>query len=114
MALCIERDTYQLVSERLVFTYQPDGLPRGLITAVEDTDGLVLEHVVVFPGAPAGTLLRLVRIGLKHCAEFGFRSVRFGMPDAFPLASGLGRLATRLGFEVYLREDGWTWWVRWR
>ena len=102
-----------LVTNRVVWTYQPDGWPRGLITGAENEKGFFIEHVVVFPGAPRGTLAAMVRAGLAEAWTRGYRSLGFYLPDAFPLRLRLDHLAQRLGFEPYARDMGEVFYILW-
>lgn len=91
---------WHIVTERCVFTYQPDGWPVGMYTGfVNEAVGFVLEHVVVFPSAPRGTLLRMLRAALDEARDYSY--VTFHIPGRFPLRDGLVAVGRRLGFVEY-------------
>lgn len=114
MSLLIERPTYHLVTDRIVFTsLDPDtGWPQGVLTGyqAEGEVRFVLEHVIAYrPGA----MLPMLRDALQHARDYGFRCISFSIPDAFPPVARLAKVAHRLGFTVFDQREGWTSWVRW-
>ena len=103
-----------IVTNRIVYTYQLDGWPAGVLTAYEDGEGVVLEHVIAFPGVPRGTLAAMLEAGLEEAWARGYQYVTFMLPHAFPLTPVLRRLGERLGFTPYAGSESVTWYVRWR
>lgn len=104
------RPRTHLVSDRLVFTYQPDGWPAGVLTGyVNQAPAFILEHVVVFPGQPQATLRTLLTLGLEEAWHRQYQYVAFFMPADHPRHRGLTTLATRLGFV----EATAGWWRIW-
>lgn len=97
-----------VVGDRMVFTYQPAGWPTGCLTGYLNRAGaFVLEHVVAFPGAPAGTLMAMLKACLAEAWEREYPHVRIYIPADHPQHQGLTALATRCGFSEYATG----WWV---
>lgn len=91
--------TAYVAEGRLVYTYQPDGWPHGVLTGyVNEAGGFVLEHVVAFRPR---TVLPLVRAGLAYAWERGWAFVIFHVPGRHPQRSGLCAVGRRLGFVEY-------------
>jgi len=89
-----------VVRDRIVATWEPGRWPSGLLTGRDDqAGGFALEHVVVFPGAPATALMDMLRDGLAEAWEQGFKYVTWHVPHAFPLSIALAEVGRRLGFE---------------
>ena len=100
-----------LVSGRVVFTYQPEGWPVGVLTGyVNQSNGFILEHVIAFPGAPKLTLVKMVREGLAEAWAREYQYVAFHVPADHPNHAGLTTLGKRCGFHEYAT----TWWCRHR
>lgn len=103
-----------VVSGRVVFTYAPDW-PAGLVTGYPGLDGAFhIEHVCVFPGAPASTLLRMARLGVAEAWQQGYERLVYGLPRDFALAGRLARLGVRLGFVEYARDQRHVFYVKYR
>ena len=103
-----------IVTNRVVWTYQADNWPLGVITGYENEHGFFIEHVIVFPHVPRGTLLRMLRAGMAEAWDRGYCAIRFCLPEEFPLTFQLTSLARRLGFEPYIETMGMTFYIRWR
>lgn len=104
----------QLDRNCLVWTYAPEGTAIGLITGreQEDGDGLLIEHIVLFPYAPPGQLLRMLHAGVKTAWDSGYLYLQLLIPQGAP--SEFFTLARRMGFEAYEWDDTATWFVRYR
>ena len=100
-----------VVENRLVLTYGSPW-PHGVLTGYVDGTTFRVEHVIVLPGSPAGTLVRMLRAGLDEAWRRGYASVALHLPHAFPLTPALTQLARRLGFDWYTRDGFATYWVR--
>ena len=97
-----------LVSNRMVFTWEPEGWPLGVMTGyLNRANGFVLEHVIAFPGTPKLTLVRMVRAGLQEAWRRDYPYVVFHVPADHPQHAGLTALGTRCGFHEYAT----TFWV---
>ena len=99
----------RLVTDRHVFTYEPNGWPAGVITGYRSGDGFALEHVIAFE---RGQLPALIRAGLEEVQAQGWGFLTFHLPLQFRLAPALGRLAKRMGFVVYAEDAEATYYVR--
>lgn len=107
--------TVHIATGRTVMTYEPEGLPVGLITGQEDgAGGFAIEHVCVFPGAPSTTLLRMVRHGLDEAWGRGYQHVTFCLPREHRLTTGLAILGARLGFSQYAADQRYRYFVLYR
>ena len=102
-----------VVEDRLVFTYAPDNVALGLLTGYGCGTMFVLEHVVVFPNAPAMTLWPLVDAGLTE-AWARYASVVFCLPKTWTLTPSLRVLGEQLGFVAYAEDEELTWYVAWK
>jgi hypothetical protein len=99
---------------QLVFTYKdpdPPYWPLGVLTGYERDDGWQLEHVIVFPQAPFGTLLPMLRAGLAEAWHRRYAYVLLTIPHALPTASGLKACAKRVGGLEYAVTPEWSHWV---
>jgi hypothetical protein len=93
------------VDERLVLTLSIDERPAGLLVAYEYQGGMVLEHVVLFPGAPVSALRPLLEAGLEDANTREAKHVRIF--QANDLDPRLRKLAASYGFTPYeTAEDG--------
>jgi hypothetical protein len=91
------------VDHRIVFTYQPERWPEGVLTGYVDLQGgFVLEHVIAFKPR---VLVPMLEEGIDEARRRGYRYLLFGMPHDFPLAKRLTKLATRFGFERYAEDE---------
>lgn len=106
----LAKEILHIVADRMVFTYQPNGgWPAGLLTGyVNQHSGFILEHIVAFPGAPAGTLRGLLETCLREGKNREYTYVRLDIPAAHPRQKGLTALARRFQF----REEIAGTWVR--
>lgn len=99
-------------TDRFVTTFSVDGWPVGILTGCErDWNTFYLEHVVVFPDSPRGTLVKMLRAGVEEAWAKRFACIVFCLPDGFPLKRGLEVAGKRLGFEAYTHEEGATWYA---
>ena len=90
------------VADRMVWTYQPDGWPRGMLTGyLNQAGGFVLEHVVAFPGGTAQTLVKMLRIGMEEAWTREYPYIVIFIPADHPDHPGLTALAKRCGFKEY-------------
>lgn len=104
-----------VVTGRIVFTYQPQGWPLGVLTGHPDgAGGFALEHVIVLPGAPVTTLLRMLHAGLEEAWRRHFDYVTFFLPHDLPIREPLEQVGTRMGFRVYETTNEADWYVRYR
>jgi hypothetical protein len=101
---------------RVVFTYEPEGLPLGMVTGFVRDECFYVEHVVVFPYAPASTLLRMTAAGLARlwASDLALRSVAVHWTKNHPNAAGLEVLAERFGFTRYNEDAECVHLARWR
>jgi hypothetical protein len=110
--------TAHVAANRIVFTYEPDGWPAGLVTGYSDYHGDVpvfqVEHVCVFPKTSTTTLLRMARLGIEEAWGRGFERIVYGVPRAFPLMPALARLGERLGFEEYGADQDYRYFIKHR
>ena len=103
----------ELKLDRLVWTYWAANAPAGLITGYKDEqDGVMIEHIVIFPGQSAGILVRMLRAALLEAWEREYAYVALAIPHNRP--PGLLALAERMGFEPYETDDRAVWFVRYR
>ena len=103
--------TAHVAENRTIFTYELDGQARGVATGYRDGDTFVVEHVTVFPGAPAAMLLGMVRAGIDEAFARGIQTLIFYVPeDGY---EGLALLGRRVGFTEYACERGFRWFVKW-
>lgn len=105
-----------VATNRLVFTYEPEGFPGGILSGYEDveTGGFVLEHVVVFPDSPPTTLMRMCYAGLLEGWARGYAYIACRIRVDYPIVDQLRRLAERAGFTEYAREGDSEFWVRYK
>lgn len=104
--------TLHFAENRQVITYQENGWPVGVLTGYGLTGGDTwhIEHVIVFPHAPRGTLLRMARAGIAEAWAQYYSKIIFGVPMNHPNAYPLTQLAWRLGFRPYTANE-YAWWV---
>lgn len=102
--------------EGYIYELREQGRLLGIATGVwdpNDSESLLLQHIVVWPGAPHGTLLRLL-----HAAErAAWRSLRpkrlyLDIEHQHPNAKRLRRLAERFGYRAYCRTNSTTWFIK--
>jgi len=94
------------VADRLVLTLALDGRDVGLLVAFPWAGGFFLEHVVVFPDAPATTLLALLQAGLDEANRREAKHIGIFQPTQ-GMDSRLRTVAQAFGFEPYhVAEDG--------
>ena len=105
-----------VASDRYVVTFQKevDGWPVGILTGHGRGTTYHLEHVVVFAGAPRGTLMQMLRHGIEEAWRREFKTIVLQLPHAFPLRRPLEAVGRRLGFEPYAEEAETTWYVLYR
>lgn len=105
-----------LHTQRLIWTYAPEGRNLGVVTGYEHDGLFVVEHLIALPGT--GCLLRLIPAGLEEAWVRGYRGVVFCLPNrgqGRPYST-LAKLVRRYGCEPYTPETdrALTWWVRWK
>jgi hypothetical protein len=103
-----------VATDQLVFTYQdpaPPHWPWGVLTGHRRDEGWQLQHVIVFPQAPPGTLLPMLKAGLAYAWEQRWAYVLLTIPHALPTAEGLKVCAKRVGGIEYHVTDEWSHWV---
>ena len=94
-----------VATDRQVWTYEPDGWPLGVLTGYARDDGVVLEHMIVFPGAPPSTLVSMLAEGAETAWAHGYAFVIFGLPHAMPRRDQLVSLARSVGADVYAQDE---------
>lgn len=105
--------TYTTRQDRMVTTFEVDGWPVGVLTGCErEGNTYYLEHVIVLPRAPRGTLMRMLKAGIEEAWTLRFGSIVYCIPDDFPPRRGLERVGQRLGFQAYTHEEGATWYSK--
>jgi len=89
-----------IVGERMVFTYQPNGgWPAGVCTGyLNAAGGFVLEHVIVFPGAPPKTLEEMLTFSLREAWNREYPYVLIEIPASHPRHKALTAMARHFGF----------------
>ena len=98
-----------IATNQIVYTYQPDQWPLGVLTGHRQRNTFVLRHVIVFPGAPPTTLMQMLYGGLDAAWEHGYASVVFHLQHDHPATRGLAAVAARLGFAAYAWDTDRTW-----
>ena len=90
---------------RIVWTWEPDGWPGGIVTGQPDRHGgFRIEHVVLLPPRQGfADLIAFVNAGLALAFEL-YEYVTFHLPRAFRLAHKLRALAMHLGFTRYAED----------
>ena len=102
-----------LATDRLVWTYIPNGHPAGVIPGFRDAaGGMVVEQVIRWPDRRSGSLLAMLGAALEEVW-------RLEAPYAVvlvPAASDrrLESLALKMGFEPYAETEAGRWFVRYR
>jgi hypothetical protein len=105
--------THETRQNRMVTTFVVGDWPAGVLTGCEREGNVYwLEHVIVFPTAPRGFLLRMLQAGIEEAWSLHFGAIVFCIPDAFPLARRLESVGRRFGFVPYTQEGGYTWYVK--
>lgn len=99
------------VDERLVLRLAFDGEDVGLLVAYTWGEGLFLEHVVVFPYAPVGTLPALLNAGLEDARTREAKYVGIYQPAA-GMDARLRNVATHYGFTATKRTKQGTYLIR--
>lgn len=101
--------------DRIVFTYEPDGIPLGIVTGFIADACFFIEHVHVFQGAPASTLIRMLNVGKSMAWAYGCTRIAAHHTKDHPNAEGLDVLARRYGMTPYCEEDQtMRHWALWR
>lgn len=107
--------TGHLATGRIVWTYLPDGFsPAGLITGYEEGTGFLVEHVVVWPNTPLGTLRRMLQSGMQEAWTRELDHLIVMIPRVYSKADALILLARRMGFTEYAGTEEAAWFVRYR
>ena len=101
-----------LATNRLVWTYVPNGHPAGVVTGFRDeAGGVVVEHVIRWPQMRSRGLLAM--LGAAWEAVW-----RLDAPYAVVLVPPQNRrlesLALKMGFEPYAEQEEGIWFVRYR
>lgn len=99
--------------DRVVFTYQPEGVGLGLVTGFIQDGCFFIEHVHVFPGAPASTLVRMLRTGMEMVWAYGCTRIAAHHTHTHPLAQGLDAVARRFGMRMYHDDIDARHWAIW-
>ena len=102
-----------VAEDRIVFTYAPNDLTLGVLTGYGLGTMFVVEHVIVFPGSPRATPLRLVAAGLAE-AWARYASVVFCLPKTWTLTPSLRTLGEHFGFVAYAEDEDLMWYVAWK
>jgi len=101
-----------LATNRLVWTYVPNGHAAGVVTGFRDeAGGVVVEQVIRMPPMRPGGLLAMLGAALEEV--WGLNA-----PYAVVLVSSQNRrlesLALKMGFEPYAETEDGRWYVRYR
>ena len=102
--------THHLATDRLVWTYIPNGHPVGVVTGFRDeAGGVVVEQVIRWPERRSGGLLAMLGAAWEEVE-------RLEAPYAVVLVppGRLESLALKMGFEPYAATPEGTWFVRYR
>ena len=101
-----------LATNRLVWTYVPNGHPVGVVTGFRDeAGGVVVEQVIRWPQDRSGGLLAMLGAALEEVWRLGAPYAVVLVPAA---ARRLESLALKMGFERYAETPDGTWFVRYR
>jgi len=98
--------------DRIVATWQPGDWPAGVLTGYREGDDFVLEHVIVFGGAPPTALMTMLRAGIEQAWALGCQRIRWHVPHRFAGAKALGEVGRRLGFHMERSDDTMAYYVR--
>ena len=98
-----------------VAEYRDDtGKLLGAMTGVTSPEGdMLLQHVMLWPGVPLGTLPRMLRVIERRVwEEVRPRRIFLDVERAHPGALALQRMALRHGFRYFHEDDNTTWYVK--
>ena len=102
----------------IIAEYREDGRLLGVMTAVLKPvvswrNAIVLQHVMLWPGAPNGALVRmLVEVEGAAWAEYSPDAIVLDVEHAHPYAKVLRRLARIRGFRHHSSTDSTTWFIK--
>ena len=101
-----------LATDRLVWTYIPNGHPAGVVTGFRDeAGGVVVEQVIRWPQDRSWGLLAMLTAALEEVWRLGAPYAVVLVPPRKPK---LESLALKMGFDPYAETDDGTWFVRYR
>ena len=101
-----------LATNRLVWTYVPNGHPAGVVTGFRDeAGGVVVEHVIRWPDRRSGGLLAMLAAAWEAVGQVEAPYVVVLIPATEPR---LESLALKMGFEPYAETEDGRWYVRYR
>ena len=104
--------TNHLATDRLVWTYLPNGHPVGVITGFRDeAGGVVVEQVIRWSEDRSWGLLAMLDAALEEVWSLGAPYAVVLVPTGKPR---LESLALKMGFEPYAETSEGTWFVRYR
>lgn len=99
----------------LIAEYRENDRLLGVMTGTVDGEahptGLVLQHVMVWPGVPAGTLLRML-MQAEQAAWLRAEYIILDVEHTHPHATLLHALAERRGFREYAKSEKTTWYIK--
>ncbi len=93
----------------LLFEYREDTRLLGVITAVYADGIALLQHLMIWPGAPATTLARMVKAVEARLWEDGIESIELDIEHAHLYCDALAFLAWRRGYVVCEQDETTTW-----
>jgi len=101
-----------LATDRLVWTYVPNGHPAGVVTGFRDEEGgVVVEHVIRWPQSRSRGLLAMLGAAWEEVCRLEAPYAVFLIRDK---NRRLESLALKMGFEPYAETPDGRWFVRYR
>jgi hypothetical protein len=92
-----------------------EGRLLGIMTAVRDeaTRDVCLQHIVVWPDAPGGTLTRMLRdVEIDAWRDLRPARIFLDVEHQHPYAAQLRAVAERRGFRLWHADHATTWFVK--
>jgi len=100
------------IFDGLIAEYRESGRLLGVMTGVQRERVIYLQHVMVWPHAPAGTLLRMLDRIERLAWDRQPESVVLDVEHDHPFAAALKVLARRRGYQPFRETDTTTWFVK--
>jgi hypothetical protein len=113
----VTKGIYHVARCRTVFTYEPAGLPAGVVTGYPYFDKVrgrvvfFVEHIISFVRND-NTLLGTLSAGLRAARDAGYDDLVIYLYNAHPQADGLASLAHRYKFKFHAPGDEGDYWVK--
>lgn len=96
----------------LIFEYREGGKLLGVMTGIERDTGIYLQHVMMWPGAPMGALVRMLIVAERQARERKPTYIVLDIENDHPQRETLTALAARRGYQKFTQDGQSTWFVK--